>query len=335
MSLSVVGRTDNAAYPLRMAADHGGHRVGRSLAATPRWVGFAVVVLCYAAAGFAAWAAFAVVPGEHPLVLTFCADLAATAVVFVVSQAVGNASLYDPYWSVAPAVIVVGWVVWQAGPDLAAITDRQASVLVLVLVWAVRLTANWAYSWRGLGHEDWRYAQLREQRPPWLPWWVISLCGIQVMPTLVVFGGLVAVWPAMTVTGRPWGLLDAVAVAVTATAVAVEAVADWQLRRFTRVPTNRGRILDRGLWRYSRHPNYLGEIGFWWGMWLFGLAAVPSWWWTVAGPIVFVLLFAFVSVPLMDRRSLKRRPAYAEHMHRIPALLPRPNGMALRRRARD
>lgn len=308
-----------------MAADHGGYQVGRSLAATPRWVGFAIVALGYAAAGFAARAAFAVVPDQHPLALTFYADLVATVVVFVVSLVVANASLYDPYWSVAPAVIVVGWVVWQAGGDLGAITGRQASVLLLVLVWAVRLTANWAYSWRGLGHEDWRYVQLRERRPPWLPWWVISLCGIQVMPTLVVFGGLLAVWPAVTVTGRPWGWLDAAAVAVTGIAVAVEAVADRQLRGFTRDPANRGRVLDRGLWRYSRHPNYLGEIGFWWGMWLFGLAAAPSWWWTVAGPIVVVLLFAFVSVPLMDRRSLQRRQAYEEHMRRVPALLPRPS----------
>jgi steroid 5-alpha reductase family enzyme len=83
-------------------------------------------------------------------------------------------------------------------------------------------------------------------------------------------------------------------------------------------------VIDRGLWSRSRHPNYLGEIAFWWGLWLFGLAAAPGWWWTIAGPIVMVLLFALVSVPLMDGRSLQRRPAYAEVMRRIPALLPLP-----------
>jgi steroid 5-alpha reductase family enzyme len=95
-------------------------------------------------------------------------------------------------------------------------------------------------------------------------------------------------------------------------------VADLQLRRFA-AP---GRIVDRGLWRWSRHPNYLGEVGFWWGLWLFGLAAAPGWWWTVVGPLVMVALFVFVSVPLMDDRSLARRPGYAEHMRRVPALLP-------------
>jgi steroid 5-alpha reductase family enzyme len=309
-----------------------GYRVGRGLAATSRPVGFAVVILAYAVAGLAAWIVCATVRGPLPLALTLYADLVATAVVFVVSTVAGNASLYDPYWSVAPAVIVVAWVWWRTGADLAAITGRQASVLALVLVWAVRLTGNWALSWRGLSHEDWRYVQQREQRPRWLPWWLISLTGIQLMPTLVVFAGLLAVWPAVTVTGRPWRLLDAVAVAVTGVAVVVEAAADRQLRRFVRDPGNRGRILDRGVWRFSRHPNYLGEIGFWWGMWLFGLAASPGWWWTVIGPITMVGLFAFVSVPLMDRRSLRRRPEYAEHMRRVPALVPRPSRALLQKR---
>jgi steroid 5-alpha reductase family enzyme len=278
---------------------------------------FAAVTVTYVVAGLAAWVVCAVSSGQHPLLVTLEADLVATLVVFVASLVARNASLYDPYWSVAPAVIVLAWAGF---PNDA----RQTAVVLLMLVWAVRLTANWAASWRGLSHEDWRYVQLREQRPPWLPWWLLNLTGIQLMPTLVVFAGLLAVWPAVTVTGRPFGLLDALAVAVTAASIVIEGVADRQLRQFARQKSNRGRILDRGLWRYSRHPNYLGEIGFWWGMWLFGLAAAPGWWRTIAGPVTMVLLFTVVSVPLMDRRSLARRPEYAAHMRRVPALLPRP-----------
>ncbi|NMO49620.1 DUF1295 domain-containing protein [Actinoplanes sp. TBRC 11911] len=283
-------------------------------------MGFAVVALSYAAAGLAAWGLVAVLPGRHPLAVTLYADLLATIVVFAASMVVRNASLYDPYWSVAPAVIVAAWV-WQAG-----LSGRRIAVLVLVLVWAVRLTANWASSWRGLGHEDWRYVQLREQRPRLLPWWLLNLTGIQLMPTLVVFAGLLAVWPAVKTNEHSFGLIDVLAVVVTGTSIAVEATADRQLRRHARP----GRTLDSGLWRYSRHPNYLGEIGFWWGLWLFALAAAPSWWWTVAGPITMVLLFTFVSVPLMDRRSLSRRPGYADHMRRVPALLPRIVSVAAR-----
>jgi steroid 5-alpha reductase family enzyme len=128
----------------------------------------------------------------------------------------------------------------------------------------------------------------------------------------------------VTVTGAPLGPLDAVATAVTLAAITIETAADLQLRRFARDPSHHGQVADRGLWRYSRHPNYLGEIGFWWGLWLFGVAADRGWWWTVAGPTAIILLFAFVSVPMMDRRSLERRPAYADHLRRVPALLPLP-----------
>jgi steroid 5-alpha reductase family enzyme len=307
---------------VRVAVDHGEYRVGRRLAATSRPVGFAVVAGTYLAAGVAGWAVAVLVRGRHPLTVTLWADLVATAVVFAASMAAGNSSLYDPYWSVAPAAIVVGWAIWRGGGDLAALSGRQWSVIVLTLIWAARLTANWALSWRGLGHEDWRYVQIRARTAGRLPWWLVSLTGIQLMPTLVVFAGLLAVWPAVTAGGPPFGPLDAVAVAVTVVAVAIEAAADRQLRRFARDPAHRARVVDRGLWRYSRHPNYLGEIGFWWGMWLFGVAAAPAWWWTVAGPVAMVLLFTFVSVPMMDRRSLERRPGYAEHMRRVPALLP-------------
>ncbi|HEX5198971.1 MAG TPA: DUF1295 domain-containing protein [Actinoplanes sp.] len=287
-----------------------------------RRAGFAVVLGAYAVAGAVACAVAATMTSAHPLVGTLVADVAATVVVFAVSVLVRNASLYDPYWSVAPPVIVLAWVWWRDGGELAAVSERQLTVLVLVLAWAVRLTANWASSWRGLTHEDWRYVQLREQRPPWLPFWVVSLVGIQLMPTLVVFAGLLSAWPAVTVLDRPLGRLDVLATVVVVLAVVAEAVADRQVRSFARDPANRGRVLDRGLWRYSRHPNYLGEIAFWWGLWLFALAAAPGWWWTVVGPVVMVLLFVFVSVPLMDRRSVQRRPAYADHMRRVPALLP-------------
>lgn len=301
-----------------MTIGRDGYRVGRGLATASRPVGFSVVTAAYLAAGVVAWGVVVALPDQHPIWVALWADLAATAVVFAASMAVANSSLYDPYWSVAPPVIAVGWVLWSGD----GLSLRQAVVLVLVLAWAVRLTANWALGWRGLSHEDWRYVQMRDQLPRRVPWWLVSLTGVQLMPTLVVFVGMLAVFPAVTETGRAFGVLDAVAAAVTAVAIAVEATADRQLHRFAADPANRGRVIDRGLWRRSRHPNYLGEIGFWWGMWLFGLAAAPGWWWTVIGPLGMVLLFTFVSVPMMDRRSLQRRPDYAEHMRRVPAIVP-------------
>ncbi|SNY38327.1 DUF1295 domain-containing protein [Paractinoplanes atraurantiacus] len=265
--------------------------------------GFGVVTVAYVLAGLAAWGVAESASGARPLATTLVADVAATVVVFLGSLVVGNASLYDPYWSIAPPVMAFAWA--------APFTAQQ----LVILAWAIRLTANWAAGWRGLGHEDWRYVRMREQRPQWLPFWVVSLVGIMVVPTLVVFAGMLPVWVA---PNEPWSALDTVAVMVGLGAVAIEAVADRQVRRFTADPANRGKVLDRGLWRWSRHPNYLGEILFWFALWLFA----PTPWWTAAGPVAMVLLFVFVSVPLMDRRSLQRRPGYADYMRRTPALLP-------------
>jgi steroid 5-alpha reductase family enzyme len=280
-----------------------------------------VVVATYLAAAAAGALVAAVSPDQHPLLVTLWADIAATVVVFAASTLARNASLYDPYWSVAPPVIAVAWLT-QVGGGAPA---RQALVVALILLWGVRLTANWASTWRGLDHEDWRYRQLREQTRGRVPWWVVNLGGIQLMPTLMVFVGMLPGWPALTAGGRPLGVLDVLAATVTLAAIGLEATADLQLHRFAADPTNQARIIDRGVWRYSRHPNYLGEISFWWGMWFFGLAAAPGWWWTVVGPLAMVVLFVAVSVPLMDNRSLERRPGYAEHMHRVPALLPFPS----------
>jgi steroid 5-alpha reductase family enzyme len=294
------------------------YQVGRGLAGTTRVAGFAVVVGGYLLAGLGAWVVAALLSGRHPLVVTLIADLVATGVVFAVSMAVANASVYDPYWSVAPPVIAIAWA--ASHPD--AVPARQLLVIALITIWAVRLTGHWAGTWRGLAHEDWRYIQLRRDRGG-VPWWLVNLGAIQLVPTLVVFAGLLPVWPAVAVGTRPLGVLDVLATLVTLVAIALETVADIQLGRFTRDPANRGEVAEVGLWRYVRHPNYLGEIGLWWGLWLYGLAAAPGWWWTVGGAVEMVALFAFASIPLMDRRSMTRRLGYIDYMDRVPALLPR------------
>jgi steroid 5-alpha reductase family enzyme len=103
--------------------------------------------------------------------------------------------------------------------------------------------------------------------------------------------------------------------------VLLEAAADRQLARFL-AAAGPQEVLDRGLWSLSRHPNYFGEVAFWWGLWLFGLAAAPSWWWTAAGPLAITALFLGVSVPLMDRHLASSRPRYAAEQKRRSAFLP-------------
>ena len=280
-------------------------------------------VLCCLTYSIAAVAAFAVgypLAGAHPLVVVAAADIAATIVVFLVSRAHDNSSLYDPYWSVAPPFIVAYLTLHPVA--VGATLSRQLLVGVLVTAWALRLTYNWYRGWRGLEHEDWRYVDIRQRAGD--AYWPASFLGIHMFPTAMVYAGCLPLYAALTSTA-PLGWLDAAAVAVTAGAIGIEAVADQQLHRFVSTNTERGRILTDGLWAYCRHPNYFGETSFWWGLFLFGLAADPDAAWTVVGALAITLMFRFVSIPLLDARSVERRPGYVGHMRRVSALIPWPS----------
>ncbi len=275
----------------------------------------ALVLLAYVGAlGAAVVAGSAIDAG--PILRALVADVAATCVVFVFSLAWDNSSFYDPYWSIAPPLLGGYWW-WHAGARLEA---RPLLVLALVTVWAVRLTYNWAVGWRGLGHEDWRYIQIRAKAGR--AYWPVSFLGIHMFPTAQVFLGCLALYAALA--GRaPPGPLDALAAAVTLAAIVVEAVADAQLRRFASRPDRpSGATMDRGLWAFSRHPNYFGEALFWWGLLLFAAAAQPLSWWHAAGALAITAMFVLVSIPLMERRSLARRPDYAIHQQRVSMLVP-------------
>lgn len=273
--------------------------------------------------------AYALCIGAGALVLGFAplaapwdalaADVVATLVIFAFSRAWRNSSFYDAYWSVIPPLLAVWWYATRA-PGI----DETRAVLVIALVWfwGVRLTANWATFWGGLRHEDWRYPLVRARagRAALLA----DLFGIHLVPTLQVFLGSLPVYAVMTRGAAAPGALDLLAALVTFGAVTIELVADLQLHRFiaTKAP---GSFIRSGLWAWSRHPNYFGEVSFWWGLMLFGLAAAPeAWWWIAPGALAMTAMFVFVSIPFMDRRSLERRPAYAEHMRKVSALVPLP-----------
>jgi steroid 5-alpha reductase family enzyme len=281
--------------------------------------GFALVTLAYVVALGVAAASVAALRGLHPLLVVLGADVAATLAVFGFSYAFGNSSFYDPYWSVAPPLIALylaGLPQAQAAPGL-----RQAAVLALVFAWALRLTLNWARGWTGLRHEDWRYVDIRERTGS--RYWMASLTGIHLFPTLQVYLGCLALWPALVTGTRPPGWLDALAALVTAAAIGIELVADEQLRAFRRSAPP-GAIMASGLWSWSRHPNYFGEILFWWGLGLFALAADPRAVWALVGALAISLMFVTASIPMIERRMGARRPGYAEHARRTSSLIPLP-----------
>lgn len=238
------------------------------------------------------------------------ADLAATLVVFVAAMGVDNTSVYDPYWSVAPLPIAL-YAYAVSG------STRVLLATVCLMLWGARLTWNFWRGWPGLDHEDWRYVAYR--RFGVLGYWLLSLTGLMIMPTVLVFLAMLPVIAAAEASA-PLGWLDALGVLVALGFLAVETLADEQLLAFRRGKPPREAILDTGLWAYTRHPNYLGELGFWWGIACFGLAVGAGW--TAIGAVSITALFWFISVPLIDARMRERRPAYAEHAKRVPSLFP-------------
>jgi steroid 5-alpha reductase family enzyme len=279
---------------------------------------FLIVIIAYALAGVAALGTGIWFHDQQPSVVVGLADLAATIVIFLSSLLTDNSSMYDPYWSVAPIPIAFFWLLQPGSNGFA--NPRHLLILALVCLWAIRLTANWATQWHGVGHEDWRYQDIRKQTGSW--YWPASFLGIHLIPTLLVFLGSLALWPTVSDHSVHLTWLDGVATLVTLTAVIIEGIADLQMRRFRRLPTSVQQIIPPGLWSLSRHPNYFGEVLFWWGLYLFVPLEYPNFWWVIAGPVAILLLFLGVSIPIMERHLLAKHPGYTEYQRRVSSFFP-------------
>ncbi|MFO0575186.1 MAG: DUF1295 domain-containing protein [Polyangia bacterium] len=297
---------------------------------------FLIVLVAYALALLAGAATASALHAQPLWQRAAAADVVATLVIFVFSLLCDCSSIYDPYWSAAPLPIVL-WLALAPGSTEVPL-GRRVLVAALVGAWGVRLTVNWVRGWSGFSQEDWRYVNLRQSTGR--AYWLVSLLGLHLLPTVTVFLGMLPLFPALghaaplspAGTPAPFGALDVLAALLTAAAVLIETVADEQLRAFRREHPQSGPICERGLWGRCRHPNYLGEISLWWGVFLFGLAAQPpartdgngllATAVLALGALWITLLFKLITIPMIDRRSLARRPRYREHMRRLPALLP-------------
>ncbi len=283
---------------------------------TTRGRGFALVSVAYLAALAAAVpaGAYAASQGASELVAAAVADAVATVVVFGASVAFRNSSFYDAYWSVAPPILFAFWIVVGSGFDV-----RMGLASLVVLLWAVRLTWNWARGWEGLSHEDWRYEDLKAQTGG--AYWLVNFLGIHFFPTVLVFIGCVPLW-VVSRSYEPVWWLDGAALLLGLFAVWLQWASDNALHEFRAERSSAEEVLRTGLWRRCRHPNYLGEILFWTALALFGVAAGGAWW-VLCGAALMVLLFVGISIPMIDRRMLANKPTYASYRAVTPALLPR------------
>ena len=229
----------------------------------------------------------------------------ATVVVFIFSVIFADVSIYDPYWSVAPVIMMLADMIKYGLWNVNAII-----LLIVIGVWSIRLTANWFITYKGLGKEDWRYAMYRKKHSFFL-FQFISFTGLHFIPTIVVYLGLVsAVFAIQTETFSPLSLIGVI---VMLAAVYLEFIADRSIHGFLREHRGEKKTCNVSVWKYSRHPNYLGEMSFWTGLYLYFLATCPTIWYKGLGFISIIVLFLIVSIPMMEKHNLSRREDYAEY----------------------
>ncbi len=274
-----------------------------------RSASFLVITIIYILASIVGIGTYLALPYDMWLNLLI-ADIAATVFTFIFSLIFNNASVYDPYWSVQPIVILGAFAVFEQ------MTLAKILILAAVFIWGVRLTANWAYTFRGLEHQDWRYTMLHDTTGIFYP--IINFIGIHMVPTLVVYG---VTLPAVYVlrSNAEGGVISILCFVLSVLAVILQGTSDIQMHKFRKNRT--GTFIRSGLWKYSRHPNYLGEIVMWWGIALSSVAVLGFKWYYIAGAIANTLLFLCISIPLADGRQSKKE-GFAEYKKQTRALLP-------------
>ena len=240
------------------------------------------------------------------------ADIACTVFVFIFSMIFKNASVYDPYWSVQPIVIVVFFACGHM------ITLPSLLILISIIYWGIRLTGNWAYTFGGLKYQDWRYTKFENESGKIYP--LINLAGIHLMPTLIVY---LCTLPAVFVIRNELSANagSVIGMAVCIGAATLQLFSDVQMQRYRKSGENG--LIRTGLWKYARHPNYLGEILMWWGVGIQAVSVMPDHWYLLAGALANTIMFFAVSIPLADKRQ-SQKPGYAEYKAATRSLLPIP-----------
>lgn len=234
---------------------------------------------------------------------------------WLLSLVLRDSSIVDIFWGTG--FIISGWVYFALTPQ--GNPARKWLLMALVTIWGLRLSLYILWRNRGKG-EDYRYRQWREKRGS--SWWWFSYLQVFLLQGFLMWVISIPLLAAQfnPQAARP-GWLDWLAVLAWGIGFFFEAVGDWQLARFKADPENKGKVLDRGVWRYTRHPNYFGDAAQWWGFYLFTVPA--GGWWTIYSPIIMTYLLLRVSGVAMLEKSLKEtKPQYREYIESTSAFIP-------------
>jgi len=281
-----------------------------------------IVLLIYIVSFSAGAVVITALSGLTPLLALFIGNITATVVVFIFNLILKNASIYDPYWSVQP-LFIIGAMYWFYDPGFRL---HHLLVLLPLAFWSFRLTINWMIGFDNLKWEDWRYKMYKVKFPKIAQ--LVVFTGIMMMPTILVFLGTIPIWHLLnahtsldaniSLDAKLSGIIfPAIGGLIIILGTLLELFADNQMRRY-KADQNRGPFIDEGLWRYSRHPNYLGEILIWAGVFAAGFENFHIT--SIAGFTLIFLLFRFISIPMMEKHLLEKSGGYADYQKKVNIL---------------
>ena len=270
-----------------------------------------LLITCfYVVAGICGYFLYVNLPFEFYLNFLI-ADVTSTIIIFIFSLILNNASCYDPYWSVAPLSIAI-LLLFTKPLNLVRIL-----VSIAVIGWAIRLTINWIYTFDNLKWEDWRYKLLKQKTGFFYP--LINLLGIHLFPTIVVY---LCLLPVLFVYNYDvsFNIFVLIFFIFAIFSFVLQGIADFQMHKYRK--NKNGTFNRNGLWKYSRHPNYLGEILMWLNIALLAIFALNNYYFLIIGAIVNTLMFIFVSIPLAENHQRDRKPGFDIYKSETRMLLP-------------
>jgi steroid 5-alpha reductase family enzyme len=235
-------------------------------------------------------------------------------VLWIISIIIKNVSIVDLFWGPGFAVAAVYYFV-----NCAADNPRKLIILVLVSLWAARLAIHLAIRNIGKG-EDFRYREFRKRYGEKRYWW-ISFFQTFLLQGILLWLISLPLLGAQYYNEKPLGIIDIFASAIWITGFIFEAGGDLQLKNFRSDPANKGKVLNTGLWRYTRHPNYFGDSAVWWGYGLFSIAAggyIPA----IGSLMMTALIIKVSGVALLERSLKEQKPQYREYVEKTSAFIP-------------
>lgn len=249
---------------------------------------------------------------ENIILRLFVFDIISTCIIYLLSLVIKNSSLYDAYWSLTPWVMLTYLVILNNNN----LNTYHYIVYIVFSFWSFRLTLNWIITFENRKWIDWRYQDLKTKSNKYT-WQFINFFGIMMMPTLLVF---VAFIPLIYVINIKLNALSLIGSFIILGGTILELFSDHYMHKFLK-SNYHNKVINIGLWKYSRHPNYLGEILIWVGVYLILLLSAYEYWYLFVGMFLIILLFNFISIPLAEKRQLSKRSTYKEYQLETSRLL--------------